>query len=197
MLPRVFDLFAQADTSLDRSTGGLALGLTHVKHLGEAHGGRVEARSEGLGRGAELTVRLPAAHRRDAIQMAGGARRVVVVDDNEDARESLADVLRLSGLSVVTASDGEQALERAAEETADAYVVDVGLPRMDGYEVARRLRQMATARPPILIALTGYGTADDRKRAVDAGFDHHMTKPADVEELRRLLTARSQVAIDG
>ncbi len=196
MLPRVFDLFAQADTSLDRSTGGLGIGLTLVKALSEAQGGRVEARSEGIGRGAEFVVRMPLAGRHDTPQIAGAARRVFVVDDNEDSRETLADVLRLAGLAVETASDGEQALARAAEERPDAYVVDVGLPRMDGYEVARRLRQMATARPPILIALTGYGTPEDRKRALDAGFDHHMTKPADVDELRRLLAARSQVKIE-
>jgi signal transduction histidine kinase/DNA-binding response OmpR family regulator len=200
LLPRVFDLFVQADASAARSQGGLGIGLTLVKRLVEMHGGAVSAWSAGPGRGAEFTVRLPAlaasacgpAGREECERPTNGtgaegraARRVLVVDDNVDAAESLALVLRAAGHRVWTAHSGPAALQAAPEVRPEAVVLDIGLPGMDGYEVARRLRGEASG--PLLVALTGYGQDDDRRRSREAGFHHHLVKPVDPEELERLL----------
>lgn len=191
MLPHVFDMFAQADTSLDRATGGLGVGLTVVKNLVEMHGGRITAHSEGLGKGATFVIRLPSVRREDtaaAVTDRRPRKRVGLVEDNPDARAVLADVLETMGIIVLAVQDGEAALRLAAQEKLDAYVVDIGLPGMDGYEVAQSLRELQREPHPLLIALTGYGTAEDKQRAAAAGFDYHMTKPADLEELQRLLS---------
>jgi K+-sensing histidine kinase KdpD len=193
LLPRVFDLFTQGDSDLDRRTGGLGIGLTLVRRLVEQHGGRVEAHSEGRGRGSTFTVRLPRieAPRRSAPEGASGGRRdavrlrVLLVEDNRDAREMLRSLLELSGHEVHEAEDGRQALDIAMQVETDVALIDIGLPGLDGYEVARRLKEQG--RPTRLVALTGYGQPGDRRRSMDAGFDAHLVKPVDLERLLRAL----------
>jgi PAS domain S-box-containing protein len=201
LLPHVFDLFAQADRSLERRQGGLGIGLTLVRRLVDMHGGRVEAASEGPGRGSEFTIRLP----RLAVDAAepgaepaleapegppGPARRVLVVDDQPDSTDSLALFLRLRGHEVYTASDGPGALEEFARCQPEVVFLDLGLPGMSGYDVARRLRAMPEAREVRLVAVTGYGTEADRERTRAAGFDVHLAKPVDPLAVEELLTAR-------
>ena len=203
MLPRVFDMFAQADASLARSGGGLGIGLTLVRSLVEAHGGRVEAESAGLGQGAEFTVHLPALFSnevdrertaRPADPEAGrpASRRVLIVDDNQDAAEALGTALRLEGHSVETAHNGPEALSRAVAFEPDAVVLDIGLPGMDGYEVAQKLREDPRLAHVLLVAVSGYGQDDDRRRAREAGFDHHLTKPVPVAEINALIGAHER-----
>jgi len=191
MLPHVFDMFAQAEISLDRSTGGLGVGLTLAKSLTEMQGGQIEAYSSGLGKGAVFTLRLPRLRsepvKRKVPHLPLG-RRVAVVEDNEDARRALTDLLEGMGLTVLPAADGQEALRLAAEENPEVFVVDIGLPGMSGYDLARILRELPGTQQRLLIALTGYGTAEDKKRAAEAGFDYHLTKPADVDQLYRLVT---------
>ncbi len=195
LLPYVFDLFTQAERSLDRSQGGLGIGLALVQRLVELHGGRIEARST-LGGGSEFTVRLPAAAASadrplvpaEAAGPTGPSVRVLVVDDNVDAAESLADVLRALGHDVRTAHDGPAGLEAAADFRPDVALLDIGLPGLDGYEVARRLRRQPSFRSLVLAAMTGYGQEGDRRKARDAGFDHHLVKPVDPAALAPLLT---------
>ena len=199
VLPRIFDLFAQADCSLDRSRGGLGIGLTLVKSLVELHGGSVSAHSAGVGRGCEVVVRLPAPAppaRPTGLPAvspgpaAGASRRILVVDDNVQAAESLAVVLRLWGHEVLVHHDGPAAIAAAPAFGPDVVLLDIGLPDLDGYEVARRLR----ARPDLpglrLLAMTGYGRDEDRRRAAAAGFDHHLTKPVDLDALKEQLDRR-------
>jgi len=201
MLPRVFDMFAQADASLAHSGGGLGIGLTLVRTLVEAHGGRVEAESAGLGEGSEFTVYLPAlsSHKpnpertaRPADPKAGptASRRVLIVDDNPDAAEALGTALRLEGHSIETARDGPEALSKAVAFEPDAVVLDIGLPGMDGYEVARKLREDPRLARLLLVAVSGYGQDDDRRRAREAGFDHHLTKPVPVADINALIGSR-------
>jgi PAS domain S-box-containing protein len=198
LLPHVFDLFTQGDRSLARSEGGLGIGLTLVKSLVEMHGGTVTAHSDGPGRGSEFVVRLPTLQAlpepsepegaaRPALCRAERSRRVLVVDDNADAAESLAVLLRLDGHEVCTAHDGAAALETARGFRPEVVVLDIGLPRMDGYQVARRLRAEVGLTEALVVALTGYGQEEDRRRAEQAGFDAHLVKPADPEVLQRLL----------
>jgi CheY-like chemotaxis protein len=190
MIPRMFEMFAQADTSLDRTSGGLGIGLALARYLVEAHGGSIQAQSPGLGGGALFVVRLPLpAHPQAAGSLASVpvSKRVGIVEDNADARLLLADVLEVMGFTVLTAEDGEQAVRLAEQERLDAYIIDLGLPGIDGFEVARRIRQMASTERALLIALSGYGSPEDKKRAIAAGFDHHLTKPADMGELEGLL----------
>jgi PAS domain S-box-containing protein len=181
LLPRIFDLFVQSERGLDRRDGGLGVGLSIVRRLVEAHGGRVEARSAGTNLGAELIVRLPLADapaERDELSV-GEARSVrrsiLVIDDNVDAREALAGLLELSGHDVHQAEDGNVGLESAARIRPDAVLVDIGLPGIDGFELARRLR--AAGSTLRLIALTGYGDSDYRLRGTEAGFDAYLVKP--------------------
>jgi PAS domain S-box-containing protein len=199
LLTQVFDVFAQGDCSLARSEGGLGIGLTLVKSLVEMHGGSVEAHSDGPGKGSELVVRLPTLGREPAPVAEGGeggppspSRRVLVVDDNGDAAESLAMLLRAWGHEVRTTHDGLAALNAAEQVRPEVILLDIGLPRMDGYEVARRLRQRADMRDVLLVALTGYGQEEDRRRAKEAGFDAHLTKPANPTALQRLLAGSEQ-----
>jgi PAS domain S-box-containing protein len=198
LLPRVFDLFVQADRSLERSAGGLGIGLTLVRQLVQLHGGTVEASSAGPGRGSTFTVRLPIlADLPDADDaarpaVAGPARRVLVVEDNEDAREMLRNLLHILGHEVHEACDGASGIEEARRVRPDAALIDIGLPGIDGYEVARRIRaEVPGAR---LVAVTGYGQPEDRERALAAGFDVHLVKPVDLDQLQRLLTARAGVS---
>jgi PAS domain S-box-containing protein len=194
MLPRLFSAFAQADRSLDRSRGGLGLGLALVKGLAELHGGEVEAFSEGPGRGAEFLVRLPLAEEPAPVAPAAGRpelsaerRRILVVEDSKDAAEALRVLLELRGHEVRVAHTGPQGVEAAKGWRPDVVLCDIGLPGLDGCGVARALRlNPATARARLL-ALTGYGQEEDRRRSREAGFDHHLVKPADPEELQRLL----------
>ena len=201
-LPHVFDLFAQGNHSLARTYSGLGVGLTLVKRLVEMHGGRVEAHSEGAGCGSQFLVHLP---RRQAPPekalpvsspdrgiAAGKPVRVLVVDDNRDAAESLAMLLGLDGYTVDVAHDGVTALSRAVEFQPEVVLLDIGMPGMDGYEVARKLRACEFTRSIRLIALTGYGQPDDRKRARAAGFDDHFTKPVEPALLMKVLAKGSK-----
>ena len=193
LLPHVFDLFVQGERSLDRSQGGLGVGLTLVKRLVEMHNGRVEASSEGLGRGATFKVVLPciAEVRGETAEAAPQpvsvaevyGRRVLVVDDNVDAAESTAAFLRLEGHEVKTVADGTQALVSLKVFDPHVIVLDIGLPGLDGFEVARRLRSRGDTSHALLIAVTGYGQREDRQRAAEAGFDYYFVKPTDPREI--------------
>jgi PAS domain S-box-containing protein len=195
LLPRVFDLFVQGDRSLERSAGGLGIGLTLVRQLVQLHGGTVEASSPGVGRGSTFTVRLPVLAAPPESDSAARpptkapARRVLVVEDNDDAREMLRNLLQLFGHDVHEARDGASGVEEARRVRPDAALIDIGLPGIDGYEVARRIR--ADVPGARLVALTGYGQPEDRERALAAGFDVHLVKPVDPEQLQRLLAARA------
>ena len=189
LLPRIFDLFTQGGRGLDRSQGGLGVGLTLARRLAELHGGSIEAASAGAGRGSEFKLRVPwsggartieaPAEEGSASAPAHASWRILVVDDNRDAARSVATFLELVGHDVSTAADGAQALQVASDFHPDIVVLDIGLPLLDGYQVAARLRAQPATRDSLLIALTGYGQAEDRERAVSAGFDHHFVKPAD------------------
>jgi PAS domain S-box-containing protein len=197
MLPRVFDLFAQERQALDRAGGGLGIGLSIVRSLVEMHGGRVEARSQGTGRGSEFSVVLQVVAEPSAKLAVGsqrsqpvrsGGRCVLVVDDNEDAAGMLAAVLRRWGHVVRVAHDGPAALKIALEFTPDVALLDIGLPAMDGYELARRLRALPLLGNVQLVAVTGYGQARDREAAELAGFQHHVVKPVDFGLLKDVLS---------
>ena len=198
LLPRVFDLFTQGERSLDRTQGGLGIGLSLVKTLVRLHGGAVEATSQGPGRGSEFVVRLPASQlpRMDRSNAIKGTaterpipRRILVVDDNDDAAETMRMLLELEGHEIRCAGDGVHAIEVAQEFQPEVGLLDIGLPRMDGYELAKRLRALPAMRQARLIALTGYGHPEDHDRAASAGFDHHLTKPVDPQTLLALIDA--------
>lgn len=203
-LPRIFDLFAQADQSLDRSQGGLGIGLTLVKHLVELHGGRVWAHSAGLGQGTEVTLALPARvvqpaqapdpapAARPATPATAGAgagmpSRILVVDDLAASAETLMTLLQMEGFEVRVAHEGQQALAIAREFRPEVVLLDIGLPGMNGFEVANVLRRQPESQHALLIALTGYGEAESRSRSAQAGFDFHMVKPADVNLLLTMI----------
>ena len=198
MLPRIFDLFMQEGRSVDRSRGGLGVGLALVKSLVEMHGGSVQARSDGPGRGSEFVIRLPAPTPAAAPEQAGGPkpieatrlrRRILVVDDNEDAANSLAKLLsRAYRHEVRVAHDGPAALALAGEFRPEVVLLDIGLPGMDGNEVARLLREQPEFAETLIVALTGWGQESDVERSQAAGFDHHLLKPVDLEALLGLLT---------
>jgi PAS domain S-box-containing protein len=197
MLPRVFDLFSQASQSIDRSDGGLGIGLTLVKRLVEMHGGTVEAHSDGPGHGSEFTVRLPLLRTeapaptppRGKARGLGRTRRVLVVDDSRDTANTLARLLRRLGHKVDVAYEGPSAYEAGVALTPDIVLLDIGLPGMDGYEVARRLRAEPSLDGVCLVAVTGYGSEADRRRSTAAGFDAHLVKPVEFDALRRVLEA--------
>lgn len=198
MLQRIFDVFAQADHSLNRSHGGLGLGLTLVRSIVELHGGTIEARSQGLGTGSEFVMRLPAVDIGSAMQpeqrnaqesprLQTIRRRVLVVDDVAETATSLEQLLALWGHEVRTAHSGQEALDIAPSFRPDVVLLDIGLPDMNGYEVARRLRQMPQFGHTFLVAQTGYGQESDRREAYESGFNYHMVKPLDLATLRAVL----------
>jgi CheY-like chemotaxis protein len=194
LLPQIFDLFVQSDRSLDRSLGGLGIGLSVVQRLIEMHGGLVSASSPGPGRGSRFEVRLPLvqAPQESATQPSLAplrAMRILVVDDNADAADSLTLLLKLDGHHTESVYTPADALERARTFEPEVILLDIGLPGMDGYEVARRIRSRGSRAR--LVALTGYGQSEDVRRAREAGFDEHLVKPADPELLRQKLVPQT------
>jgi PAS domain S-box-containing protein len=197
MLPRVFDLFTQAERTLDRAEGGLGIGLTLVRRLMELHGGTVRVSSPGPGQGSEFVIQLPVTER-SAVEPQGPARtserrsqsrRILVVDDNRDSADSLATLLRLFGNDVRTSYNGRQALAVAAIYRPDLVLLDLGLPGMDGFEVARQMRSLPDQGGTLIVAMTGYGTEEDRRQTSAAGFNAHLVKPVDIETLQELLSS--------
>ena len=196
-LPRLFEMFAQVDTSLERSRDGLGIGLTLVKTLVEMHGGTVEVQSDGLGRGSEFAVRLPIVVETPrplapvTVSQSTPAvgRRILVVDDSEDGAELLAMLLQFGGHETHKAHDGVEALEAAERFRPDVVLLDIGLPRLNGHEVCRRIRQEPWGKDMVLVALTGWGQEEDRQRSKDAGFNTHIVKPVDHDLLMKLLAS--------
>jgi CheY-like chemotaxis protein len=194
----VFELFVQADKSSAKAQGGLGIGLTIVKNLIEMHGGSVQANSAGLGRGSEFRIRLPLvfAKRHEPTEPSSdrqprplaASRRLLVVDDNADSAATLATLLRLEGHEVQVARDGISALDMASSYGPEMVLLDLGMPGMDGYEVARRLRQQPGMENVVLAALTGWGNQEDRRRTAEAGFDHHLVKPIELSVLENLIS---------
>jgi signal transduction histidine kinase len=199
VLPHIFDMFTQADPSDERSKGGLGVGLTLVKRLVELHGGTVEARSEGPGKGSEFTVRLPImpdaslakSSNADGTELglSASSRRILVVDDNHDAADTMSMMLRLRGHDVKTSYDGVEALQAAGEFRPDVVLLDIGLPGLSGYETARCIRREPWGRRMALVAVTGWGQREDRRRSSEAGFDFHIVKPVDPASLMSLLSS--------
>ena len=206
VIPGLFTMFSQVDSAVDRAEGGLGIGLALVKGLVALHGGRVEVKSEGIGRGSEFIVHLPhrvlapagavVADENDGAANAKTMRRgrVLVVDDNRDAAESLSLVLGFAGYEVLTAFSGADALEIGARERPQAALIDIGMPGMSGHEVARRVRLEAWGKHAVLVALTGWGQDQDKQAAIAAGFNDHMTKPVDPVDVERLLDELLQAA---
>ncbi len=200
-MPEMFQLFAQGERSIARSEGGLGIGLTIVQKLVEMHGGRIEAQSDGANCGSTFTVCFPPAP--GAFASKGNAavatqsaprRRVLIVDDNIDTAHGLARLLTRAGHEIALAHDGHQALARAREQSPESVILDIGLPGMDGFEVARRLRAEACCADAVIIAVTGYGQPEDRQKSSEAGFDHHLVKPLDFAALKRVLSQPTPLA---
>jgi CheY-like chemotaxis protein len=193
-LASVFDMFMQVDRANRSAQGGLGIGLTLVRTLVEMHGGRVEARSAGAGQGSEFVIELPVVD--DALEAVTSSaslrrfphRRILVVDDNRDAAETLGALLERLGATVAVAHSGRSALERLDQFDPDTMLLDIGMPEMDGYEVARTVRATPSHAHTLLIALTGWGQDQDQRQSRAAGFDHHMVKPPDIDRLREILT---------
>ena len=196
-LPHLFEMFSQVDRSLERAQGGLGIGLALVKGLTEAHGGKVEVRSEGVGRGCTFVVRLPVTQQKppagnipaDAAKPAPKGR-ILVVDDNRDGAASLAMLLTVMGNDTRTAHDGLEGVELAEAFRPDLIVLDIGLPKLNGYDACRRIRARPWAKDTLIVAATGWGQDEDRRRSKEAGFNHHLVKPVDPAELHRLLAER-------
>ncbi len=194
LMPHIFELFTQAERSIDRSLGGLGIGLTVAKSLTELHGGRLSARSDGPGQGSEfvisLPLRAPPEQRRLGVMepVPASGRRILIVDDNAAAARILVLLLEKMGPhEVLAVHDGQAALEAACEFRPDLMLIDVGLPRMDGYELTRRLRERPELNGILLVALTGYGSDEDRRRSMEAGMDEHLVKPPSLDRLRSVL----------
>ena len=195
-LPRIFEMFSQVDRSLEKSQGGLGIGLTLVRRLVEMHGGRVEALSEGMGKGSEFVVRLPVVVEASVPQppdseemqnVPNSSLRVLIVDDNRDSANSLAMMLKIMGNDTRTAYDGQEAVTAAGEFRPAVILLDIGLPKMNGYEACVRIRQQPGGKEIVIIAQTGWGQEEDRRRTHEAGFDYHMVKPVDPQALMKLL----------
>jgi CheY-like chemotaxis protein/two-component sensor histidine kinase len=195
-LPRIFQMFSQVKASQDRSDGGLGIGLALAKGLVELHGGQIEARSGGIGRGSEFIVCLPvgtasppklAGSRAEPEERALVSRRVLIADDNQDSAESLAMLLRMEGHEVLVVHDGPEALAAVAAFEPELALLDIGMPGLNGYEVAKKIREAAPTSPIMLIAVTGWGQHSDKARARASGFDHHFTKPVEPERIMELL----------
>ncbi|HET9653607.1 MAG TPA: ATP-binding protein, partial [Usitatibacter sp.] len=202
-LPHLFQMFSQVAPPLDRVQGGLGIGLALVRGLVQLHGGSVEARSDGPGRGSRFVVHLPVVVGHDVplprraprmLTEAPKPRRVLVVDDNHDAADSLVNLLRVMGHEVLAAYDGLEAVDAAQGFDPDVVLLDIGLPIMNGYEAARRLRGMPQGERVRLVAVTGWGQDADKRRALQAGFDHHLTKPVSMEQLQQVLYAQPEEA---
>ena len=200
VLPRIFDLFAQAEVSLDRSQGGLGIGLALVQRLVEMHRGTVEAFST-LGEGSEFIVRLPVVAPPETqpspppakrAKPTGPSLRVLVVDDNVDTVTTLAMLVKESGHEVRMAFDGSAVLEAALDFRPNVVLLDIGLPGLNGFEVAKQLRQQPALKNTVLVALTGYGQTKDRQHSQEAGFDHHLVKPGDFEKVLQILATVSE-----
>ncbi len=193
LLPNIFDLFVQADKPLDRSDGGMGVGLSLVRMLVELHGGTVSAHSDGKNEGSEFTVKLPLTTKKptSTILPAGikgdGTTRVLVIEDNDDSRRMLEQLLELEGHQVTVAADGETGYQAIKSEAVDVAFVDIGLPKMDGYQLARKVRNELPRQPVRLVALTGYGRAEDHEKVLEAGFDEHLVKPVGPDDLARAL----------
>jgi CheY-like chemotaxis protein len=193
LLPRIFELFMQGDGSLARTEGGLGVGLALARRIAELHGGSITADSEGAGRGASFVLRLPLSQQQlDAPASsapspnsgrAHASFTVLVVDDNRDAADSMAALLEMRGHRVVVAYDGPSALDAARRDGPEVILLDIGLPGMDGYEVGERLRSLEQTRTSLIVALTGYGQAEDRQRSAQAHLDGHLVKPIDYQTL--------------
>jgi CheY-like chemotaxis protein/two-component sensor histidine kinase len=203
-LPHVFDMFAQAAPALERSQGGLGIGLALVKGMVALHGGSVSARSEGPGKGSEFTVRLPIARVAEACApeplpnarlLDRPSRRILVVDDNRDGALTLSAVLNLLGHTTCMAHDGVEAIETATAFLPEVVLLDIGLPKINGYDVARHIRAQPWGKDIALVAVTGWGQEDDKRRASDAGFDMHLTKPVEASTLAQLIARPHQPAI--
>jgi CheY-like chemotaxis protein len=198
-LPHLFAMFSQVTSALERTQGGLGIGLSLVRGLTELHGGGVEARSGGPGMGSEFVIRLPVAamtKESGRNEARGGKpfcceakRRILVVDDNEDSAESLGTMLRLVGHDIRTAHDGLEALQAARVFRPELVLLDIGLPKMNGYEVARKMREQPWAKCVLLVAVTGWGQEEDKQRALEAGFDYHLTKPVELAAIHSLLAS--------
>jgi CheY-like chemotaxis protein/two-component sensor histidine kinase len=194
MLPKVFDIFTQVDQSLERSQGGLGIGLTLVKRLVELHDGSVHAFSQGAGQGCEFVVRLPLTNQSAPLDEPARVpnlttqRRILVVDDNRDSATTLAMLLRMNGNDTRTAHDGMEAVEVANDFRPEVVLLDIGLPRLNGYEVAQRIRNEKWAEKVVLVALTGWGQEEDRQKSRAAGFNAHLVKPLDHTALAVLLS---------
>jgi CheY-like chemotaxis protein len=194
-LPHVFDLFMQEEEAAGRAQGGLGIGLTLVRTFVHLHGGEVEAFSEGPNRGSEFVIRLPALEASqgqceehpESIRVPGHTHRILIVDDNEDGAQSLAMLLELQGNQVRTAYDGPEAVQAVAQFHPDVVLLDIGLPTLNGYDTARLMREHPDSRDALIIALTGWGQEEDRRRSREAGFDHHLVKPVDLRVLEELL----------
>jgi len=197
LLPFIFDMFVQGDRTLDRAPGGLGIGLPLVRRLVGLHGGTVEASSDGEGHGSRFTVRLrqiPAVAESPGLASPpdrAEPRRVLLIEDSCDAREMFRMMLELAGHVVYDAADGVRGLELLKSEHPHVAVIDIGLPGLDGYEVARRIRADPNGRAMLLVALTGYGFPSDLQHSAEAGFDHHLVKPVDPDELARLLAGNA------
>ncbi|MEP7271439.1 MAG: ATP-binding protein, partial [Acidobacteriota bacterium] len=201
MVPKIFDLFTQVDGSSERSEGGLGIGLTLVKNLVEMHDGTVDVRSTGVGHGSEFMVRLPilvetpsaaSADQNVPAQASAAARRILVVDDNQDSAESLAMVLKIGGNETHIAYDGLEAVEAAEVFRPDVILLDIGLPKLNGYDAARRIRAETWGKSMVLVALTGWGQDEDRQKSREAGFNAHVVKPVDHAVLTTLLASLSK-----
>lgn len=194
MLGYIFEMFSQVDQSLERSQNGLGIGLTLAKQLVELHGGKIEAHSDGLGKGSKFVIRLPISidqtPPREVLQsssLPGATGRILIVDDNLDSAKSLFEVLKLAGNETFVANDGEEAVKAAEQLRPDAILLDIGLPKLNGFDACRRIREHSWAENILIIALTGWGQEDDRRKSAEAGFDVHMVKPVNVAELLNLL----------
>jgi len=205
MLPRIFAIFSQAKPALLRSQGGLGIGLSLVKGLVELHGGSIEARSAGVGQGSEFVVRLPIATvsptQKPAPPSADNEKvpamrcRILIVDDNHDSADSLARLLQLMGNKVGTAYDGEEAVKTAEALQPDVVLLDIGMPKLNGYDACRRIREQPWGKEMFLIALTGWGQEEDRRRTEEAGFNHHIVKPVDPSVLMQMLACRPSAQV--
>jgi CheY-like chemotaxis protein len=202
-LPTVFEMFTQVDTGLDRSHGGLGIGLAIAKRLVELHGGTIEAASPGAGRGSTFTVRIPAldddaqacapeAAQSSRADETSAERRVLVADDHRDSAASLARLLELLGYSVRVAHDGEAAIAEAQAFRPHAILLDIGMPKLNGYEACRAIREQPWARDVVIVALTGWGQDADRHRSREAGFDHHLVKPVELDALESVLGSQRE-----